>query len=93
MADGFIDAGFADNGLYQAPDNSAPVACRVFIDRQRRAFGDFGSVAGNAITIRLLLSEIPTPTRGSTVTADGQTFKLVGMVTEDAAMSIWDVAP
>jgi len=90
IVDAFVDADMADAGTYTAPGGS-PVPCRVIISRARSPFGSYGSVARNQDTITLLLAEVPSPRRGAMVVADGQTFKLVQMVTENAAATTWDV--
>lgn len=90
MADAFVAAGLADDGIYTAPGGS-PVNCRIFITRGRQPFGQFGKVVGNECTITLLLNEIPAPVRGATVVADGNTFTLAAFVNDDDAVSVWEV--
>lgn len=92
MADAFVAAGLADQGIYKAPQQDAlPIDCRIFITRGRQPFGQFCKVVGNDCTITLLLSEIGTPVRGATVVADGQTFTLAAFVKDDDATSEWEV--
>lgn len=88
--DGLVDAGFADAGTYTAPSGS-PVPVRVVVLRAADVFGDFGGAVRKTITIYLLLSEVPAPQRDALVVADGATFRLVKMVRENGAISIWEV--
>lgn len=92
MFDGLVDAGMADVGSYTPPGiGQTAVPCRVVINRGQAPFGTFGTVMGDKTTIRLLLAEVPTPTRDAVIVADGGTFKLVKELSNDGALSTWDV--
>jgi hypothetical protein len=92
MFDGLVDAGMADIGTYTAPTIGAvPVSCRVVINRGQAPFGGFGTVMGDKTSLRILLQEIPAPLRGAVVAADGGSFTLVKELTNDGALSTWEV--
>lgn len=92
MFDGLVDAGIADIGSYTPPGiGQVPVSCRVVINRGQAPFGTFGTVMGDKTSLRILLEEIPAPLRGAVVVADGGTFTLVKELSNDGALSTWDV--
>jgi hypothetical protein len=95
MADAFLAAGLADAGQYFTPnypdDGSEVIDCRVFLERAKRPYGDFGSAVASQYQITLLLAEVPIPQRGALVIADSERVRLVKMIDQDDATSIWSV--
>ena len=93
MFDGLVTSELADNGTYTPPGISPTVLpCRVVINRGQAPFGTFGTVLGDKTTLRFLLAEVPSPVRGAVIAADGGNFTLVKELSNDGALSTWDVA-
>jgi hypothetical protein len=93
MFEGLVDAGMADNGTYTPPNppGGSAVPCRVVINRGQAPFGTFGTVMRNKTSIRFLLAEVPAPVRKAIVAADGASFTLVNEISNDGALSTWEV--
>jgi len=94
MFDGLVDSGMAVRAKYTAPGDTPPADnnCIVVISRGQVPSGSFGTVPANKTQIKLLLQQIPAPTANSTIAEDGATFKLVKELTNDGALSTWEVA-
>lgn len=91
IADAFISAGLADEGLYTAPGGQ-PVACRVMLDDAAQIFGDDGApITGNRTTIAFLREDVDEPARGATVTIGADLYTLTERVLVDQSMSTWVV--
>lgn len=90
-----VPVGFADAGSY-VPKGGNPstdaVPCGVFIDRGQQQMGEFGQLVGARDIWKILRADVPEPEQGATVTADGETVKLVSEVESDDGTSRWVVS-
>jgi hypothetical protein len=99
--DALEDSDLADTGTYTPPGLGAtPTAgCRGLINRGIATLdgASFGRAVGTSITVRLVLSDLPSPPkRGATWSVESQTFgvetfELVQWLADDGALSIWQV--
>lgn len=87
----FVTAGFADSASYKAGAD-APIACRVYVDRDMQVRGEFGQVIGRRTEIAILRADIASPAKGAQVTVDGEVFVLVEQTEDsDSSLSRWVV--
>jgi hypothetical protein len=92
IASQMISAGMGDIGVYTAAGGGITTGISVLLDTVLAEFGDdAGSVAGTKTVLTLYLSEVPVPTRLSTVQIGAKVWKLDSLDAQDESMSRWVV--
>ena len=88
-----ITAGLGDLASYTPAGGGASIdGISVLKDQVYAEFGDdAGAVGGTRTVITFYLSEVPTPTRGSSIQIGSKVFKLDQLDAQDDSMSRWVV--
>lgn len=89
----FISSGLGDVGNYTPYGGGASVdGISVLVDKVYAEFGDdAGSVGGMKTVITMYLSEVPVPTRLSSIQIGSKVYKLDSLDAQDESMSRWVV--
>jgi hypothetical protein len=95
IASSLISSGLGDIATYTPYGGGASIdGISVLVDTVLAEFGDEpGAVAGTKTVITMYLSEVPVPTRRSTVQIGAKVWKLDSLDAQDDSMSRWVVVP
>lgn len=89
----FHAAGMADSATY-TPPAGAPVACRVYVDRNPATLDQMGvEIAGNRIVVGILRAEVNRPDVGGTLVIGSETFVLEARIHHDESLTRWVALP
>ena len=92
IASSLISSGLGDIGIYTAAGGGVTNGISCLVDTVQADFGDDqGAVAGTKTVLTLYLSEVPVPTRQSTVQIGPKVWKLDSLDAQDESMSRWVV--
>lgn len=95
IASQLISAGLGDIGSYTPAGGGASIdGISCLVDKVYAEFGNDGAAVGGTKTvITFYLSEVPVPTRLSSITIGARTWKLQELDAQDESMTRWVVVP